>query len=284
MQRTAQRVVIGLIFATALIRAWLIIGEWGFQDVDAYWQAAMRLREGGALFPVGVDPDGYAVFRYAPWFAWLWVPLTYAPRVLVEIVWGCLLGCAALAVFAALARLRRPAAWALLFLIFPWMLSLVQVGNIQPLLVAMLAFGVSRPSGPIWIAISASLKAFPLAWVLVYAARRQWSQVAWTVAIALALTLPFLFYDLTGYVTDPGASGLSLYYYFSPTVWLMAALVSALIAIGLAWKQSPWLWPAIAVAVMLAAPRSHVTAATYLVVGLLAGERDHIDSRSPASG
>ena len=274
-RRLAVRLVIGLLFATTIVRVALIADNWGFEDVDAYWQAALRLRAGEPLYPAAVDPDSYRVFRYAPWFAWLWVPLTYLPQNLVEMAWGGLLAAASAWVLVALARLRSPAAWALALVIAPWLLSLVQVGNIQPLVVAMLAFGVSRASGPVWVGIAASLKAVPALWALVYVARRQWGRVLLAAVIALVLISPVLLFELDGYMTDPGRS-FSLYYYVSPAAWAAGAVASAAVATYLAWRRSPWLWVAIAVAAMALAPRSHVTYATFLAIGLLGGERDRI--------
>jgi hypothetical protein len=279
-ERLAQRFVIGLLFATMLIRVALIAGDWGFGDVDAYWQAALRLRSGQPLYLPGVDPDSYQVFRYAPWFAWLWVPLTYLPHSVVEWAWGAVLAVASVAILVGLARLRRPAAWALALIITPWLLSLVQVGNIQPLIVAMLAFGISQRSGPLWIGISASLKGVPLVFSLVYLARREWLRLIACVAITAVLLTPTLLYDLSGYTTEPGRS-FSLYYYVSPAAWLLAAAASSLLALVLAVRRSPYVWVAAALAVMLFPPRTHVTYATFLVVGLLGGLRDRIDAARP---
>jgi hypothetical protein len=275
-RRWVVGLVLALLFGTTIIRVWLIADQWGFEDVDAYWDAATRLKLGQPLFPVGVDPDSYRVFRYAPWFAWLWVPLTNLPQPIVEWVWGAILAGATIAILVALVRLRSGAAIALALLTFPWFVSLVQVGNIQPLVVAALGFGVSRRSGPLWIGITASLKAVPILWVIVLLARRQWLAVASAVAIAAVLASSFLFYDVRGYVTDPGRSAMSLYYYFSPVAWAVGAVLCTLLALYLAWRRSAWVWPAVAVAAMLVAPRSHVTYATYLAVGLLNGASDRI--------
>jgi hypothetical protein len=275
-ERLAQRFVIGLLFATMLIRVALIAGDWSFGDVDAYWQAALRLRTGQPLYLPGVDPDSYQVFRYSPWFAWLWAPLTYLPQSVVEWAWGAVLAAASVAILLGLSRLRRPAAWALAMIITPWLLSLVQVGNIQPLVVATLAFGISRRSGPLWVGIAASLKGAPLVFGLVYLARREWLRLAASAAVTAILLAPTLLYDLSGYTTDPGRS-YSLYYYLSPTAWFVAAVAASAVALVLAIRSSPYVWVAAALAVMLLPPRTHVTYATFLVVGLLEGMRDRID-------
>jgi hypothetical protein len=272
-RRWLERFVLALLFGTMLIRVALIWNEWGFEDVNAYWLAAHRLRDGQDLYLGSLDPDSYRVFRYAPWFAWLWVPLSYLPRELVTAFWGAVLGGASVAILAGLAHLRRPAAWALAFILTPWLLSLVQVGNIQPVVVAMLGFGIASRFGPLWIGVAASLKGAPIFWTLPYLARRAWSRIAASVVITGVLVAPILLFDLSGYTTDPGAS-YSLYYYVSPLAWAVAAIASTAVAIVLAWRQSPYVWVAAAVAVMLIPPRTHVTYATFLAVAVLGGTRD----------
>ena len=85
--RRLQQFVIGFLFAAMLIRIALIWNEWTFADVNAYLAAAHRIRDGQPLY-AAFDPDSYRVFRYAPWFAWPWVPLSYLPRDLVAWSWG----------------------------------------------------------------------------------------------------------------------------------------------------------------------------------------------------
>jgi len=273
------RLAIGLLLLFAIGDIWLLGANWGFDDVRAYWEAALRVRQGLPLYGGTDDPNSYAVFRYAPWFAWMWVPLTYLPRQAAELIWGALLGASSLAVLAALVRLRTAAAIALALLLLPMFFSLVQVGNVQPLLVAVLAFGISRWSGPLWIALAASIKATPILYVLVYAARRQWTRVALALVITALLLAPLLLADLSSYQTDPGAS-FSLYYYVSPIAWAIAAVASVLLAAWLAWRRSDWVWVAASVAVALCAPRAHPTYATFLAVGLLDGARDRIERRT----
>jgi alpha-1,2-mannosyltransferase len=278
LQLWLKRFVIALLFGTMLIRVALIATDWNFGDINAYWLAAERLKHGEPLYLGSLDPDSYRVFRYAPWFAWLWVPLTYLPRTFVDWTWAAILAGASIAILLALLRLRSAAAWALAFLITPWLLSLVQVGNIQPLVVAALAFGVSRRSGPLWIGLTASLKLVPLAYVLIYLARRQFTRLAIAVALTGVFLLPYLLYDLSGYTTEPGRS-LSFYYFVSPVAWVITAAGSTAVAVWLALRRSPYVWVATALAVGLVGPRTHETYATYLVIGLLNGARDRISVR-----
>lgn len=278
--RTVQRFVVAVLFGSMLVWVYLIAGDWNFGDINAYWLAAHRLRDGQPLYLGTLNPDSYQVFRYAPWFAWIWVPLTYLPRTLVDWGWAAILAVASGAVLVQIVRLRTPAAWAFAFVITPWLLSLVQVGNIQPLIVAALAFGISRRSGPIWIAITASLKGAPLAFALVYLARREWLRIGLTVVATAVLLAPYLLYDLSGYQTDPGRS-VSFYYYVSPLAWGVMAAAASLAAVMLAIRRSEYVWVAAAIAVILLAPRTHVTYTTYLVVALLNGSIDPIRGRAP---
>lgn len=272
------RTAIGLLLFFALTDMWLRMGNWHFEDVGAYWEAAHRIRDGLPLYGGPDNPDSYRVFRYAPWFAYAWVPLSYLPRQIAEVAWGISLAVASGAVLWALVRLRTAASLALAILLTPMFFSLVQVGNVQPLVVAMLAFGASRRSGPIWIAIAASLKAVPILYLLIYLARREWRRAAIALFATAILVAPMLA-DLRGYTTNPGAS-FSLYYYVSPAAWAVAGVAAIGAAAWLAWRRSPFLWVAISVAVMLVAPRAHPTYATFLVVGLLAGGRDLIAQRT----
>ncbi|HLE58697.1 MAG TPA: hypothetical protein VJA85_03535, partial [Candidatus Limnocylindria bacterium] len=66
--------------AAAVMGAVLLIGAaWSVDvhpDAEAYWLAANRLRDGLALYG-GPQGDETEIYRYAPWFAFAWVPLTY---------------------------------------------------------------------------------------------------------------------------------------------------------------------------------------------------------------
>lgn len=274
-QPLLKRFVIAILFGTMLIRAGLIITDWNFGDINAYWLAAERLKHGEPLYLGSLNPDSYQVFRYAPWFAWFWVPLTYLPRNLVEIGWAALLALASGWILLALLRLRSAAAVGLALILIPWLLSLVQVGNIQPLVVAALGFGMSRRAGPVWVGVTAALKVVPGLFALVYVARREWRRAFLAVVWTAIFAAPFLLYDLSGYQTDPGRS-YSLYYFASPTAWVVGASAAVVVAVLLAIRQSRYIWVAAAIAVMLAGPRTHVTYATYLVVGLLGGPADRV--------
>ncbi|MGH2385582.1 MAG: hypothetical protein ACRDGB_11120, partial [Candidatus Limnocylindria bacterium] len=50
------------------------IGNWTLEDMDAYWDAAVRLRAGEPLYREYADATAANVYRYAPWFAFAWIP------------------------------------------------------------------------------------------------------------------------------------------------------------------------------------------------------------------
>lgn len=273
VQPALKRFVIAVLFGTMIIRVALIATDWNFGDINAYWLAAERLKHGEQLYLGSLNPDSYQVFRYAPWFAWFWVPLTYLPRIVVEIGWAAVLALASSWILVGLLRLRSAAAVGLALILTPWLLSLVQVGNIQPLVVAALALGLSRRAGPVWLGMTAALKVVPGLFALVYVARREWRRAFLAAAWSVVFAAPFLLYDLSGYQTDPGRS-YSLYYFVSPLAWVVGATAAVAVALLLALRRSRYIWVAAAVAVMLAGPRTHVTYATYLVVGLLGAPAD----------
>src|SRR4029079_944327 len=111
------------------------------------------------------------IYRYAPWLAWLAVPWTYLPPPVAGALWSAVLLAAS---GLALVPLVRAGAWVLVAFFAPILVGISAVGNIQPLIVAALVWGVERRSGPVWVALAASLKVFPLLLALVYAGRRQW--------------------------------------------------------------------------------------------------------------
>src|SRR5688500_10702625 len=76
----------GLAFVIANVRSWEL------EDAEAYWSAAHRLRAGMHLYiAVPLGADEMTAYRYAPWLAWLWVPLTYLPKIVVQAGWSAIL-------------------------------------------------------------------------------------------------------------------------------------------------------------------------------------------------
>lgn len=274
-RRLAHR--LGAVRATRLLVLAICIGygignvvwsatAWEIPDIGAYWNAAMRLREGQPLYVPVTDVNASDVYRYAPWFAMAWIPLTMLPRPLVDAGWSLALVAASLAVMLPPLKLRTATAVAFTALIGSFLILIASRGNVQPLMVAALAYGVERRSGPIWIALCASLKATPILFVIVYLARGEWRRATATVALTAILVAPMLAFGVDTYTTDPGFSH-SLYH-VSPTLFVAVAAASVLAASYVAVRHPRYAWLAVAVSVLLCLPRYFPYELTFLFVGL----------------
>lgn len=241
--------------------------QWEIPDIGAYWNAALRLREGAALYPAVSDVNASEVYRYAPWFAYVWIPLTYLPRSLVDALWSVGLVGASIAVVIPALRLRNAAALAFTAIAGSFLILIASRGNVQPLMVAALCYGVERRSGPLWIALCASLKATPILFALVYLGRGEWKKAAAAVGLTAILVVPMAFFGIEGYTTDPGFSH-SLYY-ISPVLFAIVAAASVAVAAYVAWRHRHWAWLATSIAVILCLPRYFPYEFTFLFVGLV---------------
>jgi hypothetical protein len=233
--------------------------DWTLEDANAYWLAALRLRAGQELYPVIRDVESSDIYRYSPWFAWLVVPITYLPPSVAAIAWSLvLLGASAAAIWPLLRERRYLHA----AFFGPILIAISASGNVHALLVAALVHGVERRSGPLWIAMAASLKAVPVLLVLVYLGRRQWTNAWLTLGLAVALVAPMLLYDLSNYPFGPGSGGPVIRW---PPAYLAAVAVGAAATLTLARTRYGWL--ASAATAALALPRFFTYDVTLLLVG-----------------
>jgi len=240
-------------------------------DVAAYWSAAERIRAGDPLYVAGAANASDA-YRYAPWFAFAWVPLTFLPREAVTAAWVGLMIAAAIVSTVPLVRHGLAGAAAIL-LFAPIQLQAAVFGNVQPLLVLMLLWGVERRTGPLWIAIGASLKAVPMLLALVYAGRGEWGRAAAAAILAAALVAPALLFDLSAYSTDPGPGQMSLTSVAGQLFIAVAILlVSATYAVARAGSRFAWLSGGLAMVMSL--PRLLDYEIGFLLVGLAQRRRD----------
>jgi hypothetical protein len=264
--RVARTVTMAVIIAIGIFNLRQAALNWTLSDAAAYWDAAMRLRAGADLYPALVTVDASEVYRYAPWFAWLAVPLTYLPIQVAGAIWSAILLTAS---GAALVPVVRARAWLLLALFLPILVGISAVGNVQPLLIAWLIHGVERRSGPLWIALAASLKIFPILLAVVYAGRHQWGRLAASILLTVALWAPALLYDLGGYATEPGlaASLISI-----PVLYGLAVGGALLASLRLAQRRYSWL--AASTTVVISLPRLFVYDVTYLMLGVLPAQRE----------
>lgn len=265
-------------FGVALVVANL--PSWGLEDSNAYWNAALRLREGADLYPPLADPNAPDVYRYAPWFAWLWVPLTFLPKGAVMACWSVTLVGSAVAAIFPLVRVRSVASVCVAALLGGLMIRTASTGNVHAMLIAILVIGLPRRSGPLWIGIAASLKLAPIAYAFVYLGRREWRQAATALLVAGVLTAPALLYDLSHYPSDTGSS-FSLLALAGPVPWALVAIGAAGVAILAA--RGPFRWAAASVSVLATIPRLELYDLTYLLAGL-GGRADQRHGRSHADG
>ena len=275
MSREAARSLIvrgSRLIAIAILIGWSItqigfrVADWSLSDMDAYWNAAVRLRESDLLYPPLADASAPDVYRYSPWFAAAWVPLTLLPKSAVAIGWSFVL---IFAVGWSLRPLLRPDLTSIAAAIFmgSFLVWGASVGNIQPLMIAVLMHGIDRRSGPIWIGAAASLKVIPILFVLVYVGRREWGRAALaTIVVGLLASTAFLV-DLSHYPVGPGDAPSPLYA-VSPI--LMGAVVLALgaITIYLARARSAHDRLSAAVTALAALPRITLLDLPLLLVGV----------------
>lgn len=258
--RLPRTVALAVIIGIGIFNLYQALVGWTLSDGGAYWHAAMRLREGGDLYPVLPSLEGSEIYRYAPWFAWVTVPVTFLPVQLAGALWSLvLLGASAIAL-APLVQLR---AWPLVALFAPILVGISAIGNVQPLIVAALVWGVERRSGPLWVALAASLKIFPLLLALVYVGRRDWWRFAVAVILTGVLWAPALLYDLSNYAVEAGQAA-SLY--AVPVLYIIVA--GAGVGVTLALAQTRFGWLSAATTVVVSLPRLFVYDVTFLMIGL----------------
>ena len=265
VERPARLIAIAGVIGISIVLLVFSLRGIGLEDTAAYWGAAERLRGGLPLYPPLAHPElaQYvgATYTYSPWFAFAWVPLTFLPQPLATCLWMAVLMAAG--AWLVLGLRDQPLA-ALFFGVL--LFDTISEGNVQALMVAWLVWGIDRRSGPFWIALAASLKAFPLLLVLIYLRRRSWRRAAWTLGLTLFLVAPMLLFDLSHYPTSTGRHLL----WGSPFYWPVA--VAAVAYAGM-WATRRYDRLAGAVAVIAVAPRFWLYDATMLLVGI-AGRRN----------
>jgi hypothetical protein len=259
--------------AIALLGGLLLIGA-GFTpdvqpDADAYWLAAQRLREGLPLYG-GSRADETEIFRYAPWFAYAWLPLSYLPQAAAFAIWRAILLIASAAAIWPLVRRPTPASLTLAILMFALLLSSLPAANVTALVVGSLVVGLRTRVGPVILGLAASLKVFPLLLVAGYLAERRWRDAAIALSVAALLWLHVLAFDLSTFPVDVGGGsfflgGISLWG-VSPILWVAGAAVLGLATGVLVLRRSGWSWLAAAAAIPTMVPRVWLPDAAYVLV------------------
>jgi hypothetical protein len=263
--RLSRTVALAVIIGIGLFNLYQAVTNWTLSDAGAYWEAAMRIRDGQQLYPPLASVDASDVYRYAPWFAWAAVPFTFLSLSLAGGLWSVILLAASAAALVPLVRMR---AWILVIFFGPVLVGISAVGNAHPLLIAGLVLGVERRSGPLWVALAASLKVFPLLFALVYAGRREWLRFAAALVLTALLWSPALLYDLSAYAVDAGRAAFLV---SIPIVYFV--VVGLAIGVTLALASTRWGWLTAGTTVALSLPRFFVYDVTYLMVGALGARR-----------
>lgn len=249
--------MVALIVGVGISQLILTLGDWHLSDAGAYWEAAMRLRDGEPLYPRLADNEASEVYRYAPWFAWAWIPLTHLPREVANVLWSVvLLGASA----AALTPLVKRRAWLAVAFFLPILVGISAIGNVQPLIVAVLVLGVERRSGPLWIGLAASIKAVPILFALTYLGRGEWRRAALSAIFAGLLVAPIALYDLSNYPIGASSAAFLISW---PIIYAVVIAVGILVTLRLARTRFAWL--ASATVVSLALPRFFVYDVTFLL-------------------
>jgi hypothetical protein len=254
--RLARIIAVAVIIGVGISELWFAVTGWTQSDATAYWHAAQRVREGQSLYPVISNVEASDVYRYAPWFAWLAVPFTFLPAQVAGAIWSAVLVGASVLAVVPLARRR---AWLQVAFFFPILIGISAYGNVQALMIAPLAWFIGRRSGPIWVGIAASLKIFPILFLLTYLGRGEWIKAVVGFVLAGLLWAPVLLLDMRGYVTDVGQAGL----FGSQVVHYLIAGICVVAAVILARRRYAWL--SSAVAVILVASRFFIYDLTYLL-------------------
>ena len=247
------------------LASWFL--AWNPADAGAYYAAAPRLLAGLPLYPA-TNPEAHEVYRYAPWFAVLWIPLTLFPEAVVAHVWSlCMLAASAIAAWPVLRR-GTPASITLGALLFAFLAETAMFGNVHPLVVALLVWTIRGRTAPVWVGVATSLKLVPILFVLPWIGRREWWKAGVAVLTAGLLFAPMLLFDLQNYVTSPGTGLLSLYA-VSPALWLGVAALNAAVAVVLCLQRSRWAWLAVALLMFLGPPRVTTSYLSFILVAVV---------------
>ena len=242
-------------------------------DADAYWLAAMRIRDGAALYlPAGSYSSEIEIYRYAPWFAYAWVPLTWLPQEVAYTIWRGLLVGGAVATVLPVLRRPSPAGIVLAILTFGLLISNVPAANVTALIVGGLSLALPTRAGPVVLGLAGSLKVFPLLLVAGYIAERRWRDAIVALGVASVLWANMLLFDVSTYPTTFG--GVSLFG-VSAAIWPMVAGAMVALLAWLAWRRSRWTWLAAAAAIPVVVPRVWLPDAAYPVSTVATLERDH---------
>jgi len=252
-------------WAAYVMSSWLLL--WNPADAGAYYDAAVRVIAGERLY-LDIHPEAHEVYRYAPWFAYAWVPLTVLPRELALHAWSLAMLASSLVAVWPLLRRGTPAAIALGALIGGFLAETAMFGNAHPAVVAILVLAARTRWMPVAVGVATSIKLVPILLVAPWIHARHWWRASVAVGVAGILWLPALLFDLSGYETDPG-TGLLSFYGVSPFLWGVLAAASAGMAAVAVARRSRWAYVAIGFLMFLGPPRVALSYLGFLVPAII---------------
>jgi hypothetical protein len=270
--RVASAVLIGLSIANVV---WAIT-DWGLYDLITYLDAAQMWVDTGNPYTPTPRADQWMLYRYAPWFAALFVPLLSLPRTVVEIGFSIAMTIASVLAIVPMIRQHGREGIPVAMFLGTMLFGIGTGGNIQPAMVAMLVWTLATRWGPVGVAVAASLKLTPLLFVLVYAGQREWGKVIWTLALTAILLGPIVIFPLPAQATSAGPSGSLIHVHVA--LWAGVGLAAIAFAAWESRRLTPTRWLATCVAVIMASPRL----LGYDLTVLLAASPAHRQIRTPA--
>lgn len=275
--RLARLIAIAVIVAVGINSVVWAIADWHLADMRVYQEAALRIRAGEPIYG-GVD-DTLSAYRYAPWFAYAWVPITHLPQTVINVGWSAfLLAGSALALWSIRRPLTRSRV-ALLLLMAPILFGISAIGNVHGPMMAVLFLGIPRRWGGLAVGIAASLKVVPILLVLIFVAQRRWTQVAVGVLVAGVLWLPAVWMEWSAVTTDPGGAQV-----LPLPIWLAVAAGAIALSVAAAIRRSRYAGLAAATAAALALPRLFVYEISLVMVGALDTEQRRPERTDERSG
>lgn len=215
--------VILIVVLLTLTGLFLWKGQKGMVDFEVNNTAGQRIRAGETLYR---QEDGHYQFKYPPFAAFLYVPVSFLPLPAAKFAWFLLVLASSALVFQlsyALVRPEAKKAWVLR--VFPplilakFFLRELQLGQINALITAMLLIMVTvlirnedRPgggareswAGVLW-GVSSALKPYALIFLPYWVLKKKWLVLAGGgLVLVLAFLGPALNYGLSGNIQVHG--------------------------------------------------------------------------------
>jgi len=190
-------------------------------DFEVNYQAGRRLRLGETLYRTS---DGHYQFKYLPFSAFLYLPLSALPLPAAKAVWfGIIFAASVLVFLIALRLVRKQGRSGLLFagltflIMGRYFLRELQLGQINALITLILLLMIQgmeendpRPGrkfvypGAFW-GLATALKPYAAVFLPYFVLKRKWRSLAVGLAVLiLALIAPSLFYGLKGNLRQLG--------------------------------------------------------------------------------